>query len=303
MSGGVAVILVRRPDDPDAVDLAGRFRAALPGAAIRVVEGRRRLWAALADVDADIAILADGAADAAAAPEMVRRLRDGGYDMAIGVRAPAVEGARAFRPAGRRTARALSRFYRRRFGARFADPQSPYRALSRRLVRSFGAVGRGLDLELEICAHAALLRLPSTDLSTRYAAREGETGPIADWIENVLLWRRMVRLLLRYRPRAVFDAIAFAGAFAALGLAAPMIAAVAFEGAPARPPTALLATGMVLLSALAAATGVLLDSHVRLLLEARRLRCLDAANGRPAADLESPASASTWNAMFVRRSS
>ncbi|MBY0423481.1 MAG: hypothetical protein K2Q06_14335 [Parvularculaceae bacterium] len=315
MTAQVAVILVRRSDDQDAAELGARFRAALPGAMIRVIEPPRRAarrrtrsWrsdaisAALADADAEVIMLADGACDPSAAPEMARLVAEGSFDMATGVRAPATQGARAIRPASRRASRAFARFFRRRFGAPMTDVSSPYRALSRRFVASFAPVARGVEIELELSAHAALLRLPSTELPARYAAREGEAGPFAALAQDWRLRRRMLRLLLAYHPRVVFTAIAMAGGNAALIVSAPMIFEIVRDDAPVRMPTALLATGIVLVSAIVAATGVLLDSHVRLLLEARRLRYLAAPNGRASPDLEAASQASTWNRMFVRRS-
>src|SRR3954453_11989166 len=155
------------------------FRAALPAAAIYVYDNnssdRTREIAAgagaivrsermqgkghvvrrmFADVDADIYGMAGGDStyDAAAAPELVRRLLDEQLDMVVGARKS--EGEEAYRRGHRLGNRLFTSILASLFGRTFTDIFSGYRIFSRRFVKSFPALSRGCAIETEIRVHA-----------------------------------------------------------------------------------------------------------------------------------------------------
>ena len=276
------------------------FRAALPDAAIHVfdnnstdstVEAARAAGASVgtermqgkghvvrrmfADVDADIYVLADGDAtyEAAAAPELIRRLIDERLDMVVGARKSAVEAA--YRRGHRLGNRMLTGMLAWTFGRSFTDILSGYRVFSRRFVKSFPLLSSGFEIETEITVHALEMSMPVAEVVTAYAARpEGSVSKLNTYGDGWRILRTIGMLFRVERPLAFFGGLALLLLIAALFLAEPLLETYAATGLVPRFPTAILATGLVLLSALSAFTGLILDTVVRGRREVKRLAYL-----------------------------
>jgi hypothetical protein len=161
------------------------------------------------------------------------------------------------------------------FGDRISDMLSGYRAFSRRFVKSFPALSGGFETETEFTVHALELRLPVGEVPTRYKERPaGSASKLRTWRDGLLILRTILLLVQRQRPLAFFSAVALALLMAALGLAAPLLVTWRETGLVPRFPTAILATGMVLLSFLSLACGLILDTVSRGRLEAKHLAYL-----------------------------
>lgn len=252
--------------------------AASAGAVVREVRPRgkgnvvRRLFA---DIDADIYVLVDGDStyDAASAPAMVALLQSKGLDMVIGTRS-AVDAA-AFRPGHRWGNRALTRFLGWLFGQSCEDVLSGYRVFSRRYVKSFPALGSGWGIDPEMIVHALELRMPIGAISTPYRARpEGSASKVNTYPDGARLGWAMVRLFQAERPLIFYGAIAAVLALASLGLAVPLLETWLQTGLVPRFPTAILATGLMLLAALSGAVGLTLNTVTRGRREAKLLAYL-----------------------------
>ncbi len=276
------------------------FRAALPAAAIHVYDNNssdgtadaaraagaivgaermqgkghvvRRMFA---DVDADIYVLADGDAtyEAAAAPALIQRLLDERLDMVVGARRSEVEAA--YRRGHRLGNRLLTGMLAWTFGRSFTDILSGYRIFSRRFVKSFPLLSAGFEIETEISVHALEMRMPVAEMVTNYAARpEGSVSKLNTYGDGWRIVRTIAMLFRLERPLAFFGGVAALLGIAALILAEPLFETYAATGLVPRFPTAILATGLVLLSALSAFTGLILDTVVRGRREAKRLAYL-----------------------------
>lgn len=252
--------------------------AAAAGASVCTVALRgkgnvvRRLFA---DIEADVYLLVDGDTtyDAASAPAMVALLETDGLDMVAAVRA-AVAGD-AFRPGLARANRVLTAFLGWLFGRACDDVLSGYRVFSRRFVKSFPALSGGWDIELEIVVHALELGIPFRTLRTPYRARpEGSTSKLNPWSDGPRLMGTMVRLFQSERPLAFYGVLATMGAAAAVVLALPVFSTYLATGLVPRFPTAILATGLMILSALSMAVGLTLNTVTRGRREAKLLAYL-----------------------------
>jgi len=276
------------------------FRAALPEAAIYVYDNNssdatceiaaaagaivrsermqgkgnvvRRMFA---DVDADIYVMADGDAtyEAAAAPALVNKLLDENLDMVVGARKSEVEAA--YRRGHRLGNALLTGMLARIFGRTFTDILSGYRVFSRRFVKSFPVLSAGFEIETEISVHALELRMPVAEQVTAYAARpEGSESKLNTWRDGFRILNTIL-LLFRYeRPLQFFGAIAATFALMAIILAIPLFITFLQTGLVPRFPTAILATGLMILSALNGMCGLILDTVVRGRLEVRRIAYL-----------------------------
>ncbi len=276
------------------------FRAALPGAAIHVydnnssddtiavaraagaivrterIQGKgavvRRMFA---DIDADVYVMADGDAtyDAAAAPELVARLVEEQLDMVVGQRIS--DAALAYRRGHRFGNAMLTGMLARLFGRSFTDILSGYRVFSRRFVKSFPSLSAGFEIETEISVHALELRMPVAEIATRYFARpEGSASKLSTYGDGFRIARTIATLYRIERPMWFFGAIGLLLAVVAVLLAIPLVLTYAQTGLVPRFPTAILATGLMLLASLCLFSGLILDTVVRGRREMRRLAYL-----------------------------
>ncbi len=232
----------------------------------------RRMFA---EVDADVYLMADGDGtyDPLDAPLLVERLVEGSLDMVVGSRvSPAGTSGRRGHAFGNR---AFNRLFRRLFGAGFSDIFSGYRAFSRRFVKSFPAAASGFEIETEISVHASQLRVPVAEVPISYGPRSvNSSSKLRTVSDGTRILRAMAALLKDNRPLALFGWIATVCAVAALVLGVPVVASFARTGLVERLPTAVLATGLVVVGLLLWALGLILDSIARGRIEAKRLAYL-----------------------------
>jgi glycosyltransferase involved in cell wall biosynthesis len=252
--------------------------ASAAGALIRreMLQGKgnvvRRMFA---DVDADAYVMADGDAtyDPSHAALMVSRLFEERLDMVVGTRVPSHAGA--YRRGHQFGNRLLTFAVANLFGKRFSDMLSGYRVFSRRFVKSFPAMSSGFEIETELTIHALELQLPVAEVATPYRIRiTGSTSKLRTYADGLKIVRLIVVLYKNERPVRFFSAIAGALIAVALALGIPLVIAFIKTGLVLRQPTAILATGLVLLSALSFVAGLILDTVTRGRLEMRRLAYL-----------------------------
>lgn len=247
----------------------------------------RRMFA---DIEADIYVLADGddTYEAAAAPRMVRMLREQGLDMVNGVRAGG--GEAAYRRGHRLGNRVLTGLVAAIFGDRVRDMLSGYRVLSRRFVKSFPALAGGFEIETELTVHALELDMPIGEVPTAYKERPpGSASKLSTIRDGMRILRTIVVLVKEERPLPFFGLAAAALLVAGLALFAPVLATYLETGLVPRLPTAVLSLGLVLLSFLALACGLILDTVTRGRKEAKRIAYLAVPGPLAAAVPDGPA--------------
>lgn len=232
----------------------------------------RRMFA---DVEADIYVMADGDAtyDPEAAPAMVARVAEEGLDMIVGTRVH--EAAEAYRRGHVLGNRMMTGILASLFGRSFTDIFSGYRVFSRRFVKSFPVLSAGFEIETEISVHALELKMPVGEVETRYFARlEGSESKLNTYRDG---WRILKTIAVLYRierPMLFFGWIAAIFAALAVGLSIPLALTWFETGLVPRFPTAILATGLMILAFLNLFTGLILDTVVRGRREVRRLAYL-----------------------------
>jgi glycosyltransferase involved in cell wall biosynthesis len=232
----------------------------------------RRMFA---DIEADVYVMADGdmTYDAAAAPELVRRLVEERLDMVVGARKSEVE--EAYRRGHRLGNRLFTGILAGLFGRSFTDIFSGYRVFSRRFVKSFPALARGFETETEISVHALELAMPVAEVVTAYGARpEGSESKLSTYRDGWRIMRTILHLFRIERPVLFYGGFAAFLAGLALVLAAPLIVTYAQTGLVPRFPTAILVTGLMVVAFLSFGVGLILDTVVRGRREVRRLAYL-----------------------------
>jgi len=233
----------------------------------------RRMFA---DIEADIYVLVDGddTYDAASAPAMIRTLLESELDMVNGRRISEIQAA--YRPGHRFGNVLLTTLVAAIFGRRFTDMLSGYRVFSRRFVKSFPALAAGFEIETELTVHALELRMPTTEVDTPYKDRPvGSVSKLRTYRDG---WRILMTILLlvkEERPLHFFAAIFFLLTLFSLAIAVPLFITYIDTGLVPRFPTAVLATGSMLLAFLSLACGLILDTVTLGRREAKRMRYLD----------------------------
>jgi glycosyltransferase involved in cell wall biosynthesis len=296
----IAVLLPCYNEEAAIAQTIAGFRAALPDAQIYVYDNnsrdRTREVAAeagavvrsermqgkgnvvrrmFADVEADVYVMADGDStyDAAAAPELVRRLVDEQLDMVVGARKSEVE--QAYRRGHRLGNRLFTSILASLFGRTFTDIFSGYRIFSRRFVKSFPALSRGFETETEISVHALELAMPVGEMVTAYGARpEGSHSKLSTWRDGWRIMRTILHLFRIERPVLFYGGFGLLLALLAVVLAVPLAITYAKTGLVPRFPTAILVTGLMIVAFMCFAVGLILDTVVRGRREMRRLAYL-----------------------------
>jgi hypothetical protein len=229
----------------------------------------RRMFA---DIDADVYVLVDGddTYDASCAPEIVEKLIDGRLDMINCARVSEIK--EAYRRGHRLGNLMLTKMMAWTFGHRIKDMLSGYRVLSRRFVKSFPALASGFEIETELTVHALELRMAVAEVPTAYKERlPGSLSKLRTVSDGFRILKTIVVLVKEERPLQFFSVLAGVMAFAAAALAFPIVVTFVQTGLVPRFPTAVLATGLMVLASLSLVCGLILDTVTRGRQEMKRM--------------------------------
>jgi glycosyltransferase involved in cell wall biosynthesis len=228
------------------------------------------------DIDADIYMMVDGdqTYHAGSAQLMIERLIRDNLDMVVGTRLDSA--GKGLFPTGHRWGNTmLTWFVGVLFGKRFRDIFSGYRVLSKRFVKSFPGLSTGFEIETELTIHALALRMPVGEIETPYFERpKGSSSKLATFPDGLKILWTILNLLRELRPMFFFGTIASVLASLAIALAYPLLGTYLETGLVPRFPTAILATGLMILSFLSLTCGVILDNVSSGRWEAKRMKYL-----------------------------
>lgn len=231
----------------------------------------RRMFA---DVEADVYVLVDGddTYEAERAPEMVNLVLDGN-DLVSARRIAVDDGTyRRGHVMGNRLLTSLVQFL---FARTVTDMLSGYKAMSRRFVKSLPALSTGFEIETEIAVAALELGAPVATVDCKYRARpSGSESKLSTYKDGFRIFSTVLHLLRQGRPLFFFSCIAVLFVAVAIILGIPIIETYAHTHLVPRFPTAILATGLVLLAGLSFTAGLILDTVSRGRREARLLHYL-----------------------------
>ena len=246
----------------------------------------RRMFA---DVDADVYVMVDGddTYDAAVAPQLVERLLADGLDLVNAVRA--AENGAAYRLGHRFGNVLLTGVVAQLFGDRFSDMLSGYKVFSRRFVKSFPTLVGGFEIETELTVHALELRMLLAEVPTRYQDRpQGSTSKLHTFRDGFRILWTILTLVREERPLPFFATIFVLLVSLSIGLALPLLSVYLETGLVPRFPTAILASGTMVLAFLSLVCGLVLDTVTRGRQEVKRLHYL--AYGPPPKPIAVPKS-------------
>ncbi|HKD24206.1 MAG TPA: glycosyltransferase family 2 protein [Rhizomicrobium sp.] len=253
-------------------------RAAEAGAVVRseTRQGKgnvvRRMFA---DIEADVYVLVDGddTYDSEAAPMLVKRLIDDGYDIVSGRRV--ATGQAAYRAGHVLGNRLLTGLTATMFRVHLLDLLTGYRIMSRRFVKSFPFTAEGFGIETELTVHAVRLLMPMIEIDTRYKERpEGSVSKLNTWRDGFRILFTIVSLVREERPLVFFSSLFAFFAIFSLALGIPVVIEFFQTHQVTLLPRAVLAVGMMVLAFLSLASGLILDTVTRGRWELKRIAYL-----------------------------
>jgi hypothetical protein len=161
------------------------------------------------------------------------------------------------------------------FRDRLDDMLSGYKIFSRRYVKSFPVLSTGFEIETELTIHASEMAMPIAEVDTLYRNRPlGSESKLNTWRDGFRIVGMMLRLLKELRPLVFFSTIAAFMAASGIVMVLPLISEYLATGLVPRFPTAILATGTMIVAVISLTCGVLLDSVARNRRELKRLHYL-----------------------------
>jgi glycosyltransferase involved in cell wall biosynthesis len=228
---------------------------------------------AFADVDADIYVMldGDGTYEAAAAPTMVNMLREQHLDLVTGIRIDDGGSQDTYRSGHRLGNIAFTTAVRKVFSSSCEDVLSGYRVMSKRFVKSFPASAKGFEIEVEMTAHASLLRVPTAEYPTIYRDRPPlSTSKLNTYSDGMRIARALFRIFRSYSPSRFFGTLSILSAIVS---GVFLLDAGTYSADELK--TGHLMSGLfALLGALLLSVGIILNSVSRQRVEALRLSYL-----------------------------
>ena len=232
----------------------------------------RRMFA---DIEADVYLMIDGddTYDSTSAPELVRKLVEENYDIVAGQRiATASDAYRAGHVLGNKLLTGLTSLM---FNVHLKDMLTGYRVFSRRFVKSFPFTAEGFGIETELTVHAVRLLMPMVEVPTKYKERPpGSVSKLSTYRDGFKILFTIAGLVREERPLIFFSGIFLLLAAVSLILGVPLILEYLRTHLVPRFPTAILATGFMVLAFLSLAVGFILDTVTRGRWEAKRMAYL-----------------------------
>ena len=300
MKPSIAVLVPCYNEEAAIATVVRDFRAALPGAVIYVYDNNSRdqtvaraaaagavvrteprqgkgnvVRRMFADIEADLYVLVDGddTYDAGAARGMIDTVLESGADL-LTARRIHTETA-AYRPGHVFGNQLLTGLTALLFSVQLSDMLSGYRVFSRRFVKSFPFTAEGFGIETELTVHAVRLMMPMAEMDTRYKERPvGSVSKLNTWRDGFRILSTIGYLVREERPLVFFSFFFLVLAAAALFIGTPVVTEYLQTGLVPRLPTALLATGLMVLGFMALMCGLILDTVTRGRWELKRMAYL-----------------------------
>ncbi|HEM5142595.1 TPA: glycosyltransferase [Streptococcus suis] len=292
MSEKIAVLLPAYNEEVTIVKVIEDFKKALPDADIYVYDNNSKdrtnelareagaivrfeprqgkgnvVRSMFREIDADFYIMADAddTYPAAEVEALLQPLRDGLADMTIGDRLSngtyAEENKRGFHGFGNNLVRMLvNKLYR----GNYNDIMTGYRGFNRLFVKTFPVLSPGFEIETELSIHSLDKRFKLVEVPITYKDRpEGSESKLSTFSDGFKVLRMIFNLFKDYKPLIFFTILTIVCFILGLIVGLPVIGEFAKIGMINKLPSAVLATGFMILSALSFVAGFILDTVVR----------------------------------------
>ncbi|MYL32933.1 glycosyltransferase [Pontibacillus yanchengensis] len=215
------------------------------------------------EIDADIYVMADG--DDTYPPEyvhdLIQPIREKKANMTIGDRLSNGtyydENKRQFHGFGNRLVKGLiNRLYK----SDITDIMTGYRAFDQLFVKSMPVMSSGFAIETEMSIHSLDKKFLLKEVPVDYRDRpEGSESKLNTFSDGMKVLRMIFTLFKEYKPFVFFSLWTLVLILLGLIVGVPVISEFVSTGYVSKVPSAILATGFMILGVLSFACGLILD--------------------------------------------
>jgi len=214
------------------------------------------------DIEADVYLVVDGdmTYDPSVASLMIDKLIDNNLDMVICARSEISDSA--YRSGHKIGNYFFSSTIGKIFGKKISDILTGYKVLSRRFVKTFPAHGNGFDIEHEFTVHSLEMRLPIAEITTEYFPRpDGSESKLSTYKDGIKILFSIFKLVFTEKPLISFSLVAlFLLLTGIIWGWYYVIYPWTLTGTIVALPSAILATGLIILSFLIFLTGLIIQA-------------------------------------------
>jgi glycosyltransferase involved in cell wall biosynthesis len=216
----------------------------------------------LSKIDADVYLMVDGddTYPAEKARELIDPVLAGRADMTVGARLSDYDG-QSFRPLhvmGNGLVRGLINLI---FDCQLTDILSGYRAFNRHVIQRIPVVSAGFEVETELTIQMLYYRLHIEEVQVPYRGRpEGSSSKLRTFQDGIRVLWKLFSLTRACKPLTFFGALGLMLGMLGILAGLPPIIDYATTRFVSHVPLAILATGLMLLSALSVFTGLILHA-------------------------------------------
>lgn len=215
------------------------------------------------EIEADIYVMADG--DDTYPPEyvhdLIQPIRDKEANMTIGDRLSNgtyySENKRQFHGFGNQLVKGLiNRLYK----SNITDIMTGYRAFDQLFVKSMPVMSSGFAIETEMSIHSLDKKFLIKEVPIDYRDRpEGSESKLNTFSDGIKVLRMIFTLFKEYKPFIFFSLWSLLAVLLGLAVGIPVITEFINTGFVSKVPSAILATGLMILGVLTFACGLILD--------------------------------------------
>ena len=218
------------------------------------------------EIDAECYIMTDGddTYPAESAREMADCVLHRHADMVVGDRLSSTyfeENKRPFHNFGNSIVRSSINSL---FHTNIKDIMTGYRAFSYQFVKTFPVLSQGFEIETELSIHSLDKRFKLVEVPITYQDRpEGSESKLNTFSDGFKVLKMIFNLFKDYKPLLFFSLVSLVLFILGLCVGIPVVTEFAKTGLIDKMPSAILATGLMILAALSFIAGFILDTLVR----------------------------------------
>lgn len=217
-------------------------------------------------IDADIYLLVDGddTYPAESANKLIEAIRNGA-DMAVGDRLSngtyVKENKRRFHNLGNLLVKNTINFL---FQTKLQDIMSGYRAYNKKFVKNFPILTKKFEIETEMTLHALDKNYIIKEIPIDYRDRpQGSTSKLNTIHDGIKVVKTIVAMFKDYKPLKFFLTIALILFILGLVIGIPVIIEFTKTRYVSKVPSAILATGLIMVATIVAQCGIILHTIVK----------------------------------------
>lgn len=219
------------------------------------------------DIEADVYVMVDGddTYPASSVHKLIAPIVSGEADMVVGDRFSngtyQKENKRPFHELGNSMVRRTTNML---FNTKLKDIMTGYRAFNKRFVKNLPVLSSKFEIETEMTIYALSQKFKIKEIPIKYKDRpKGSVSKLDTFGDGIKVCSTIVRMFRDYRPFRFFGGISFILLVGALIVGIPVIFEFYKTSYITKVPSAILATGLISLSAISLVCAILLSTITR----------------------------------------